>query len=141
MGNNHPTVKFNNHTITQGLLMRLVAAEKELIRLNEKERLNMVDMAIAMNISEDTLKRWIKILGIKLLHKKPWSNVDKSKWHEIILPMTKKGMLYKDIAKKVNSSTSVVYNWCVREGIDRKTTCRNWHSRHNKQNENTKRTS
>jgi transposase len=87
---------------------------------------------------ELTLKKYIKLLGIKMHNKKPWSIADKSKWRKIILPMVKKGMLYKDIAKAVGSSTSVVYLWCVRNEIDRKTILANcWTN--NKTNEKNKR--
>lgn len=130
MSNHHKMVEFKGELISTTLLSRLEKIEDTIKDLNDNKRMNMVDMAIHLKISESTIKKYIRLLGIKLHNRKTWSLADKSKWRDIILPMTQKGMLYEDIAKVVGASPSVVYNWCVREGIDRKTICHNWHPRH-----------
>ena len=138
MGNNHKMVMFNGNLISEVLLSRLMKIEDTIKDLNDNKRMNAPDMAAHLQMPELTLKKYIKLLGIKMHNKKPWSIADKSKWRKIILPMVKKGMLYKDIAKAVGSSTSVVYLWCVRNEIDRKTILANcWTN--NKTNEKNKR--
>jgi len=131
-------VMFNGNLISEVLLSRLMKIEDTIKDLNDNKRMNAPDMAAHLQMPELTLKKYIKLLGIKMHNKKPWSIADKSKWRKIILPMVKKGMLYKDIAKAVGSSTSVVYLWCVRNEIDRKTILANcWTN--NKTNEKNKR--
>jgi len=131
-------VTFNGNLISEVLLSRLMKIEDTIKDLNDNKRMNAPDMAAHLQMPELTLKKYIKLLGIKMHNKKPWSIADKSKWRKIILPMVKKGMLYKDIAKAVGSSTSVVYLWCVRNEIDRKTILANcWTN--NKTNEKNKR--
>jgi hypothetical protein len=138
MGNNHKMVMFNGNLISEVLLSRLMKIEDTIKDLNDNKRMNAPDMSAHLQMPELTLKKYIKLLGIKMHNKKPWSIADKSKWRKIILPMVKKGMLYKDIAKAVGSSTSVVYLWCVRNEIDRKTILANcWTN--NKTNEKNKR--
>ncbi len=141
MGNNHTMIMFNGHLISHVLLLRLMKIEESIKDLNDNKRMNVPDMAAHLQIGELALKKYIKLLGIKIHNQKPWSIADKSKWHKIILPMVKKGMLYKDIAKAVGSSTSVVYLWCVRNEIDRKTILANcWtNNKHNKTNEKNER--
>ena len=141
MSNNHRMVMFNGNLISEALLSRLMKIEDTLKDLNENKRMNAPDMAAHLKMPELTLKKYIKLLGIKMHNKKAWSIADKSKWRKIILPMVKKGMLYKDIAKAVGSSTSVVYLWCVRNEIDRKTILENcWtNNKHNKTNEKNQR--
>ena len=130
MSNNHSMIMFNGSLISSTLLLRLMKIEDTLKDLNDNKRMNAPDIAAHLKMNELTIKKYIKLLGIKMHNKKSWSLADKSKWNEVILPMVMKGMLYGDIAKEVGSSTPVVYHWCVRNGIDRKTLYPNWHGRH-----------
>ena len=122
---------FNGQMIRPFLLERLLKRYDAYVHCNEYERLTLPDMAIKFGVSETTLKKHLKLLDIKLHNKKAWSIADKSNWKELITPMVLKGMLYRDIAKEVGSSTAVVYNWCVRNNIDRKTLIpHSWSGRH-----------
>lgn len=134
MSNNHRMVMFNGSLISEVLLLRLMKIENILKDLNDNKRMNLPDIAAHLQISESTIKKYIKMLGIKMHNKKAWSLADKSKWKETILPMVMKGMLYGEIAKEVGSSCAVVYHWCVRNGIDRKTLYPNWHGAHSRPN-------
>jgi hypothetical protein len=130
--------EFKGHVITHDLKRRLINLEPIINELNDSKRMTIPEMSTNLKIGELALKRHIKMLGITIRNRKGWSIADKSNWHKIILPMVKKGMLYKDIAKAVGSSTSVVYLWCVRNEIDRKTILPNCWT-HNETNEKNKR--
>jgi len=127
----------NGYKVSTELLERAKIVAPNITKWNEVERLNAVDIAARLKISAKSVHRYCKVLGIKLHHLKPWSIIDKSKWNVKIPPLINKGMQYKDIAILLGSNQSVVYNWCLRNNLDRKTIYKYWHGRHKKQNNTT----
>lgn len=128
---NHPDrmTEFRGFLITHQLKKRLIELEPIINELNDVKRMNLPDICAYLKIGELAMNRHLKMLNIRLHNKKAWSLADKTDWPKVIIPMIKKGMHYVDIAKEVKSSKSVVYNWCVRNGCDRKTLLDDWYGK------------
>jgi hypothetical protein len=107
----------NGRTVSRSLHNKLLAVSEELKRLNDRERLNLPDIAARLGVTRETAATWAELLGIAIHNSYKRPRVDKTTWAKVLPTLRKSGMTYKQIAAKIGATPISVCRWFLNQGI------------------------
>jgi hypothetical protein len=107
----------NGRTVSRSLHNKLTAIRADLERLNDKERLNLPDIAARLGVTRETAATWADLLGIAIHNSYKRPRVDKAAWPKVLPTLRKSGMTYKAIAAKIGATPISVCRWFLNQGI------------------------
>ena len=107
----------SGHSVSRSLHNKLLAVRADLERLNDKERLNLPDIAARLGVTRETAATWADLLGIAIHNSYKRPRVDKATWAKVLPTLRKSGMTYKAIAAKIGATPISVCRWFLNQGI------------------------
>ena len=107
----------SGHSVSRSLHNKLLAVRADLERLNDKERLNLPDIAARLGVTRETAATWADLLGIAIHNSYKRPRVDKATWPKVLPMLRKSGMTYKAIAAKIGATPISVCRWFLNQGI------------------------
>ena len=107
----------SGHSVSRSLHNKLLAVRADLEHLNDKERLNLPDIAARLGVTRETAATWADLLGIAIHNSYKRPRVDKATWAKVLPTLRKSGMTYKAIAAKIGATPISVCRWFLNQGI------------------------
>lgn len=107
----------SGYNVSRSLHMKLLAVRADLERLNDRERLNLPDIAARLGVTRETAATWADLLGIRIHNSYKRPRVDKATWGKVLPTLRKSGMTYKAIAAKIGATPISVCRWFLNQGI------------------------
>ena len=107
----------SGHSVSRSLHNKLLAVRADLERLNDKERLNLPDIAARLGVTRETAATWAELLGIAIHNSYKRPRLDKATWPKVLPMLRKSGMTYKAIAERIGATPISVCRWFLNQGI------------------------
>jgi len=107
----------SGYNVSRSLNTKLLAVRADLERLNDRERLNLPDIAARLGVTRETAATWADLLGIRIHNSYKRPRVDKATWPKVLPTLRKSGMTYKAIAAKIGATPISVCRWFLNQGI------------------------
>jgi hypothetical protein len=107
----------NGRTVSRSLHSRLLAVRANLEHMNDKERLNLPDIAARLGVTRETAATYAELLGIAIHNSYKRPRVDKATWPKVLPMLRKSGMTYKVIAERIGATPISVCRWFLNQGI------------------------
>jgi hypothetical protein len=107
----------NGRTVSRSLHSRLLAVRANLEHMNDKERLNLPDIAARLGVTRETAATYADLLGIAIHNSYKRPRVDKATWPKVLPMLRKSGMTYKVIAERIGATPISVCRWFLNQGI------------------------
>lgn len=107
----------SGHKVSRSLHSKLTAVRADLERLNDRERLNLPDIAARLGVTRETAATWADLLGIAIHNSYKRPRVDKTTWAKVLPTLRKSGMTYKQIAAQIGATPISVCRWFLNQGI------------------------
>lgn len=105
------------HNVSRSLHNKLLAVRADLERLNDKERLNLPDIAARLGVTRETAATYADLLGIVIHNSYKRPRLDKTSWPKVLPMLRRSGMTYKAIAAKIGATPISVCRWFLNQGI------------------------
>jgi predicted DNA-binding protein (UPF0251 family) len=107
----------NGHTVSRSLYEKITAAEEELRRLNDRERLNLPDIAARLGVTRETAQTYALVLNIKIHNFAARPRINKQAWPTVLPTLRNTGLTYAQIGEKIGASKISVCRWFLNQGI------------------------
>ena len=107
----------SGYNVSRSLHSRLLAVRANLEHMNDKERLNLPDIAARLGVTRETAATYAELLGIAIHNSYKRPRVDKATWPKVLPMLRKSGMTYKVIAERIGATPISVCRWFLNQGI------------------------